>query len=302
MALRRGLARWLVRNVIRPGLAPALAVRQRRRRMDLAAHLLPLPRGVRCLPAGEENPGGVWWLPRGVGRDAPEGAVLYIHGGGFMLGSPASHRGVAARLARCTGLPVLAARYRRAPEHPYPAGLEDLKDTWRRLTQGAARPIALAGDSAGGWLVLALAQYAAAAGLARPSGAALFSPLVDLASAEQVAAEAADLMLPPAFIVESVGAWRGGIPASDPRLDLLGAPLGGLPPLFISYDRDEVLAGDARRLAEAACQAGVQVRVEEGQGLWHIWPVMAGLLPEADVTLRNAAALLTPGVVRGPSA
>lgn len=266
------------------------------------ARLLPLPRGVRGTPAGDENPGGEWWLPAGVAPDTRRGAVLYIHGGGFMLGSPASHRGVAARLARLTRLPVLAAHYRRAPEHPYPAGLEDLQSAWRQITLGGTRPVAVAGDSAGGWLALALALHAVEAGLPRPIGMALFSPLVDLAGAEHISPAATDLMLPPGFVTESVEAWRGEIPASDPRLDLLGASLADLPPLFISYDRDEMFAGDARRLVRAAQTAGAQVRVEEGHGLWHAWPLLAGLLPEADATLRNAAAMLAPVAVPGRSA
>jgi epsilon-lactone hydrolase len=299
VALRRAVARWLVRGVIRPGIAPGRPLARRRRHVERSARLLPLPRGVRRAPAGEESPGGEWWLPAGVERDSRRGAVLYIHGGGFMLGSPRSHRGVAARLARCTGLPVLAAHYRLAPEHAYPAGFEDLQLAWRRITLGGARRVALAGDSAGGWLALALAHYAAAAGLPRPFGAALFSPLVDLPGAGHISPAAGDLMLPPGFVAESVAAWRGDLPAGDPRFDLLGAPLAELPPLFISYDRDELLAGDARRLAQAARNAGVQVRVEEGRGLWHAWPLLAGLLPEADATLRSAAAMLSPAVLPG---
>lgn len=302
MALRRAFARWLVRSILRPGIAPGRSLTWRRRHVEQSARLLPLPRGVRRVPAGEENPGGEWWLPAGVEADTRRGAVLYIHGGGFMLGSPVSHRGVAARLARLTGLPLLAAHYRLAPEHAYPAALEDLQLAWRRITLRGARPVALAGDSAGGWLALALSHYAVAAGLPRPIGAALFSPLVDLPGAERISPTATDLMLPPGFVAESVAAWRGGIPASDPRFDLLGAPLAGLPPLFISHDRDEVLAGDARRLAQAAQAAGVPVRVEEGRGLWHAWPLLAGLLPEADATLRSAAAMLTPDVLPGAPA
>lgn len=292
MAIRRGLARWLARGVVRPGLAGERPLAWRRRRAERVARLLPRPRGVRCVPAGAANPGGEWWLPRGARPDSPRGAVLYLHGGGFVLGSPATHRAVAARLALATGAPVLLAHYRLAPEDPYPAGLEDVQQAWWQISRGGARPVGLAGDSAGGWLALALALYAAAAGLPRPAGLALFSPLLDLGAATSPGPE--DLVLPASFLADGVRAWCGAIPASDPRLDLLAAPLAGLPPTFVSFDREERLAADARRLVAAGSRAGVQMRVEEARGLWHAWPLFAGLLPEAERTLDQAAAMLLP--------
>ncbi len=300
MAVRRTIARWLVRGVVRPGMAPRRPLAARRRRVDLAGRLLPLPRGVRRQPAGVENPGGEWLLPAGAAPDASHGALLYVHGGAFMLGSPASHRGIAARLAQRTGLPVLAAHYRLAPEHPYPAGLEDLLAAWRQITLQGRRPVALAGDSAGGWLALAVALHAIGAGLPQPVGMALFSPLLDLAGAAAAPPGTADLMLPPGLVAEGIAAWRGRLPAGDPRFNLFGGPLAALPPLFLSVADEELLAGDAHRLARAVREAGGQVRLEARRGLWHAWPLFAGLLPEADATLRHAAAVLAPAA--GPGA
>jgi len=290
MAMRRAFARLLARAVLRPGLAPGRPLAQRRWRIERAAAVLPLPRDVRMQPAAEENPGGEWLLPGDVQPDDPRGAMLYVHGGGFVLGSPASHRAIAARFAQLTGRPVLAAHYRLAPEHSFPAALEDLQSTWRALTLDGERPIALAGDSAGGWLALALACYAATAGLRRPTGLALFSPLVELARAERALAD--DMLLPPGFVQQGIAAWRGDIPASDPRFDLLDASLAGLPPVYLAFDRDEALADDARRLAAALRAAGVGLRIEESSGLWHAWPLFGGVLPEADATLRAAVAML----------
>lgn len=297
MAVRRALARWLARAVVRPGLAPRLPLAERRRRAERTARLLPRPRGIRRSPAGDGNPGGEWLLPRHRAPHDAGGVLLYLHGGGFVLGSPSSHRAIAARLARVTGLAVLSAHYRLAPEHPFPAGLEDARCAWQAITRSGAWPAALAGDSAGGWLALALALELAATAGPRPTALALFSPLVDLAGAEALSSTADDLLLPAEFVVEGVRAWRGALPAGDPRLELLDAPLDGLPPMFIAYDRDEALAPDARRLAAAARAAGVPVDVEEAQGLWHAWPLFAGLLPEAEATLRRAAAVLAPAGV-----
>jgi epsilon-lactone hydrolase len=295
---RAALARWLVRRLVRPALAPGLPLGWRRRRGELVAWLLPRPRDVRRVAAGRENPGGEWLLPAGTTPDSARGAVLYVHGGGFVLGSPATHRGIAAHLARLVRLPVLAVHYRLAPEAPYPAALQDVEAAWERINHGN-RPVAVAGDSAGGWLALALALRAESADLPRPAGLALFSPLLDFPRAAAGSLKIADAMLPRGFVTEGIDAWRGGIATEDARFDLLGARLDRLPPMFLSFDADELLADDCRRLAAAAGAAGVKVRVDERRGLWHAWPLFAGLVPEAGATLRAAAAVLAPAAGDG---
>jgi acetyl esterase/lipase len=276
----------------RRDLNPSRPLAERRRAVDRAARLLRLPRGIRRMPAAVTGPDSEWLLPDGAAA-APAGpAVLYLHGGGFVLGSPRSHRPVAAHLAAACGLPVLLLDYPLAPEHPFPAAPEAVLRAWEELTAGGARPLALAADSAGAWLALRLVQQAAAMGLPRPTALALFSPLLDLARA--AASTADDVMLPPGFVAEGVRAFGGGMPPADARLDLLGQPPDGLPPLFLSYDVDEMLAADSRRLAATAAAAGVPLRVEAARGLWHAWPLLAGWLPEAGATLQEAAAVLAP--------
>jgi epsilon-lactone hydrolase len=290
--LRRITARLLVRHLLRPALDPARPLAERRAAAARHGRLLPRARGVRALAAGVGEPVGTWWLPAGTTPDCPRGAWLYLHGGGFVLGSPATHRAVAASLARASGRPVFLLDYRLAPEHPYPAALDDALTAWRWLARDAARPVTVAGDSAGGWLALALAQRLAAGAPPKPAGLALFSPLLDLVAAER---PAEDFMLPAAFVAEGVRAWRGRLPADDRRLDLLGGGVAGLPPVFLGFDRDERLAADGRRLAAALRAAGMPVCVEESRGLVHAWPLLAGLLPEARQTLAAAAAALFPG-------
>lgn len=291
MALRRLMARALVRTVVRRDLLPSRPLATRRRAMDRAARLLRPPRGVRSLPAAA-FPGSEWLLPAGAVAPDSGPALLYLHGGGFTLGSPRSHRGVAAHLAAACELPVLLLDYPLAPEQSFPAAPDAVLQVWAQVTAAGARPVALAGDSAGGWLALRLALQADAAGLPAPTAMALFSPLLDLGRAS--ASTAHDLMLPPGFVAEGIRAFAGGLPPADPRLDLLGQSLAGLPSLFIAYDEDEMLAPDSRRLAEGAAAAGLRVRVAAEQGLWHAWPLLAGLLPEANATLRQAAAVLAP--------
>lgn len=291
MALRRLTARWLVRTLVRRDLQPSRPLAARRRAVDRAARLLRLPRRIRRVPAGTAFPGSDWLLPAGAAADKGA-AVLYLHGGGFVLGSPRSHRPVAAHLAAACALPVFLLDYPLAPEHPFPAAPDAVLRAWQNLTAGGTRPVALAADSAGGWLALRLVQQAAAMGLPRPTALALFSPLLDLARA--ATAHDDDMLLPPGFVAEGVRAFGGGIPPADPRLDLLAAPPAGLPPMFLSYDVDEMLAADSRRLAAAAQAAGGRLRVQAAQGLWHAWPLQAGWLPEAGATLQEAAALLAP--------
>jgi epsilon-lactone hydrolase len=295
--LRRILARWVVRHLLRPALDPARPLAERRAAAVRHGRLLPPVRGVRIVTTGGDEPGGCWLLPAGTTPGCPRGAWLYLHGGGFVLGSPATHRAVAARLAGASGRPVFLLDYRLAPEHPYPAALNDALSAWRWMARDDTRPVAVAGDSAGGWLALALAQRLAAGSPPKPAGLALFSPLLDLAAAEL---PAEDFMLPAAFVAEGARAWRGGLSADDRRLDLLGGEVAGLPPVFLSFDRDERLAADGRRLAVALQAAGVALRVEESQGLVHAWPLLAGLLPEAQQTLAAAAATLFPDRERCP--
>lgn len=292
MALRRLMARALVRTLVRHDLQPSRSLAARRRAVDRAARVLPMPRGIRSVPAAAVGAGSEWLLPAGAAASDTGPAILYLHGGAFVLGSPCSHRPVAARLAAACELPVLLLDYPLAPEHPFPAAPDTVLRAWERLTAGGTRPLALAADSAGGWLALRLVQQAAAMGLPQPTALALFSPLLDLGRA--AASSDDDLMLPPGFVAEGVRAFGGGLPPADPRLDLLGQPLAGLPPVFIAYDEDEMLAADSRRLAALAQAAGVRVRVEAALGLWHAWPLLAGLLPAADATLREAAAMLSP--------
>ena len=300
MGIRRIAIRALVRTRVQRDLRPDRPLAQRRRAADRAARLLPLPRGVTAWPAAAPLAGSEWLLPPGMATPdgGPGPVVLYLHGGGFVLGSPRSHRPAAARLALECGLPVLLLDYPLAPEHPFPAAPDAALAAWEALARGRAGPAALAGDSAGGWLALWLALRAPALGLPRPAGLALFSPLVDLAHA--AAQDAGDVLLPPGFVSAGVRAFCGAVPPGDPRLDLLGQPLSDLPPLFLAWDEDEMLAAHSRRLAAAARSAGVRVRAEAARGLWHAWPLFAGLLPEANATLRRAAACLAPLPGRAP--
>jgi acetyl esterase/lipase len=228
-------------------------------------------------------------------REAP-GVVLYCHGGGYVAGSPASHRDLAWRLSRASGMRVLMVSYRLAPEYPYPAQREDAGAVYRALLDGGqpAGRIAFAGDSAGGGLVLGLALELRDLGLPLPAALVAFSPWADLThSGATIRGNAfRDQMLPVHLLDQVAALVAGGTSLEDPLLSPVFADLHGLPPLQLHASADEVLLDDSRRLAARAQAAGVSVQLRIWERVPHAFPVLAQLLPEGRGALREAGAFL----------
>lgn len=246
---------------------------------------MPLPRGTRL---AEGLLGGVpTTVVSAAGAAIGVRRVLYLHGGGYQVSSPRAYRGLLAHLSRAAGAPVLAPDYRLAPEHPYPAGVDDVLAVYRALRAAGhqAQHLAVAGDSAGGGLTMALLLRLRAAGEALPGSVGLISPWLDLTcSGPAVTANAAsDVMLKPAWLRQAANDYRGPADAADLRP--LDADLAGLPPLHVTAAGGELLVDDADRLVERARCAGVPVTYERPDGLWHAFPVLAGLMAEADAAL-----------------
>jgi acetyl esterase/lipase len=228
------------------------------------------------------------------GDPAPDRAILYLHGGGYVAGSAWTHRELLGRLARLTGLRVVAPDYRLAPEHPLPAALEDAVAAWDALlaTGLDARRIALAGDSAGGGLALALLAVLCARGT--PPGAVVaFSPWTDLTGggASVRANAAVDPIFPGERMAELIGFTLGDVPAADPRLSPLFADFSGAPPVLIQVGSTEILRDDSTRMAEHLRRFGSEVMLEIWPDCTHVWQ-MFGLLPEAGAALATAARFL----------
>jgi acetyl esterase/lipase len=222
--------------------------------------------------------------------------VLYLHGGGYAAGSCRTHRALAGRLALASQSPVLVLGYRLAPEHPFPAALEDATSAVRWLVDQGISPdrLALAGDSAGGGLALATTIALRDEGVPLPAALVCFSPWTDLAlTGESFLTRAkVDPLISREGCLFYVAAYVGG---RDPRLPLISplyADLRGLPPLLVQVGDYEVLRSDSVRLAESAREAGVDVTLEVAAGMWHVWQVMAGLMPEAQQALDRAGAFL----------
>ncbi|WP_426517516.1 alpha/beta hydrolase [Diaminobutyricibacter sp. McL0618] len=239
----------------------------------------------------EVSAGGVpgYWL------DAPDAAadrvLLFLHGGGYQFGSLRSDGELAARLGRASGMRVLFAEYRLAPEHPFPAAIDDVLAVWRWLRveqRMSAQSLAVVGDSAGGGLTVALLVATRDAGDDLPAAAVLMSPTVDLTSSGASMTDRVDQdpISTPALLRQLASDYLAG---ADPKTSLaspLFAPLPGLPPLLIQVGTADLLLSDAERLAKAASEAGVDVRLEIGEGLPHVYQLMLGTPEAAEATER----------------
>jgi monoterpene epsilon-lactone hydrolase len=211
--------------------------------------------------------------------------LVFLHGGGFELGSVRSDGELAARLGRAGGMRVLFPEYRLAPEHPFPAAIDDVQAAWRwlRSDQGlSAGSIAVAGDSAGGGLAVALLVALRDAGEALPAATVLMSPTVDLTSSGASMTERADQdpISTPAMLRQFASDYLAGADPKTPLASPLFASLSGLPPLLILVGTADLLLSDSERLARAAAEAGVDVTLQIGEGLPHVYPLMLGT-PEA---------------------
>jgi epsilon-lactone hydrolase len=233
----------------------------------------------------EVTAGGVpaHWLAA-PGADAGR-VLLFLHGGGYQLGSLRSDGELAARLGRASGMRVLFPEYRLAPEHPFPAAVDDALAAWRWLRAGqdlSARSVAVAGDSAGGGLAVALLVAARDAGQAVPAAAVLMSPTVDLTSSGASMTERAgqDPVSTPAMLRQFASDYLAGADPKTPLASPLFAALSGLPPLLIQAGTADLLLSDSERLAAAAAQAGVDVTLQIGEGLPHVYQLLLGT-PEA---------------------
>jgi len=216
--------------------------------------------------------------------ESPARVILYLHGGAYFMGSPASYRNRAMRLSYRCQAEVFVPDYRLAPEHPYPAAFDDALAAWKFVK--ALRPdapIFVAGDSAGGGLGLSLLVKLRDLGLERPSGAFLLSPWTDLTTSGRSVDgnRGRDLW----FTREHLETWAryyvGGADAKSPYLSPVFADLSGLPPLLLLVGENELLLDDALRVRDAATSAGTDARVLVGQGMQHDWPLTLPWLDES---------------------
>lgn len=240
--------------------------------------------GVTC-EAGSVGGVAGWWLhPDGAPKTS---AILYLHGGAYILGSAKAYRHFVSQIAYAAGLSAFAPDYRLAPEHPFPAAVNDVVAAYHGLAALGFNMVALAGDSAGGGLalvLLALMTAEAQAGRTRPpAAAAVMSPWTDLAlTGETLAAKAeADPFLTRAALQSAAEQYLGAHDPRDPRSSPLYGDPAGLGPVMIHVGEDEILLDDARRYAERSTAAGGAVQLHQWAGLPHVFPASIGVLMAA---------------------
>ncbi|GAB4375429.1 MAG: alpha/beta hydrolase [Elainellaceae cyanobacterium] len=218
-------------------------------------------------------------------NSAESRVMLYLHGGGYVVCSPDTHRNLVARLARAAGVRALSLDYRLAPEHPFPSAVHDAIAAYRWLIATGVSPeqVVLAGDSAGGGLVLATLVALRDAGDQLPAAAVCLSPWVDLeARGESMITNAeADPFVNKKFIQFLAQQYAGTHSLRHPLAAPLYADLHGLPPLLIQVGAAETLLDDAVRIAKRAKHSGVDVTLEIWQDMIHVWQLSAPILPEA---------------------
>ncbi|MGJ9416458.1 alpha/beta hydrolase fold domain-containing protein [Massilia sp. CMS3.1] len=275
--LAAAFQRAFLRTCFKPFIGPPFGAGTQRSIVRLLAPLMPGVRGLayRQLQVGRLS---VEIVTPAV---AGEGAVLYLHGGAFCLGSPVSHRSVTSRLARDAGLAVWVPAYRLAPEHPYPAALEDALACYDAMlaAQIPAERIVLAGDSAGASLALASAIRLRARGAAMPAALALISPVTQIPPSEQHADAALDPMVRAAWVRQGL-AWYAPPPDADAHHPLR-CDLRGLPPMLVQAGDQEILLPDAKLLAQHAAACGVACRLEIHRERWHVFHLQAFYLRSA---------------------
>ncbi len=266
----------------------------RRERMRLGAERMPAREGVTVEPVDADGVPCEWIRPASV---SDRRVILYLHGGGYANGSLDTHRKLVGFLVAATGLSALSVGYRLAPEHPFPAAIDDSIRAlaWLVATGVAADDVVAMGDSAGGGLAMAICLAANESDRSGPGALVLLSPWVDMTITGSAAsdAEVADPLVTRANLEELRGWYLADADPTTPLASPARGSLAGLPPTLIQVGARELLRADAVRLGEQLLAHGVDARCDVWDGLVHVWHFYAGLVPEADAALGAIAEWLS---------
>ncbi|HEY1301632.1 MAG TPA: alpha/beta hydrolase [Stellaceae bacterium] len=296
MSLRAEIVRLALRRMIKARTRSGITVAQGRQILAGAERWVPRPpTGVRVRAV---NAGGVPGEEVTAPASRPDRRILYLHGGAYCAGSPRLYRDLSWRLAQAAEAVLLAPDYRLAPEHPFPAALDDAVAAYDGLLAegGDPRRIALAGDSAGGGLVFALLLRLRDSGRPLPAAAVALSPWTDLAlggASLQLNARR-DPMLDPRHLPPVVEWYLAGADPREPTASPVYGDCTGLPPALIQVGEDEILRDDAVRMTEQMHAGGAVATLEIWPRMPHVWHTFAPVLPEARRAVARIGAFLRP--------
>lgn len=277
---------YLLKRLVKTPGSKDAGVKSVRLAVNAFTQLTPCQRDVSVKKRGR----GEWILPR-ILKDE-KSLIYYIHGGGYFFGSPQTHRPLTTRLAKLSGTKLFALRYRLAPEHLFPAPVHDAVQGYRELLEQGfkAEHIVMAGDSAGGGLVLATLAALRDSKMPLPAGAVCFSPWTDLAiTGESIAHnEETCAMFRATSLERAARQYLASESPLNPLASPLYADLSGFPPLLVQASDTEILLTDSTRLVEKARLVGVEAELQLYQDLPHVWQIFS-YLPEASHSLNRAA-------------
>lgn len=253
-----------------------------RRRINAWSHLLGTAGGTTVQRGTIEQVPAEWLTPKQV---ADGKLLLYLHGGGYVMGGCGTHRQLVSYIGKAAGIRALLPEYRLAPEHPFPAALDDSLAIYRSLLRDGFLPgdIVIGGDSAGGGLAVATLIALRDAGDPLPAAACLLSPWLDLTgSGESMVANAdSDPWFEPGHLPLLAEKYCRAEEMANPLVSPVFADLTGLPRLYIQACADEILLSDSTRIAEKGRAAGIEVELDLYTGLWHVFQAFARQVPES---------------------
>lgn len=301
--MRAELLRLGIRLLLKPGMHPGIGIAERRQRVRACEPWVRRPpRGTETVELALDSVPAI-----SVARPEcePGRHILFLHGGGYITGTPALYRHITWRFAAAARARVIAIDYRLAPEHPFPAALDDALTAWHALLAEGVDPrrCAILGDSAGGGLALALALRLRDDRDPLPAAIVALSPWTDLAiTGESCSQDAADPMLQSDCLKPFAAQYLGGADPRHPYASPLYGDLRGLPPTLLQVGSDEILRDDSIRMAERMREAGCNVTLEVWPRMPHVWHAFAPVMPEARRGIARVGAFVQEWTAPGKSA
>lgn len=292
---RAKFIRWITGKYMQALDVPNIPVEEARERFEnIAGTFLIRAIGVEVEKAQIANVDVDWLRPKKARKDK---LLYYLHGGAYVIGSPRTHRQLVSHIARGAGVTAVLPDYSLAPEHPFPAAIDDAVAVFRGLLDSGfeAEDIVIAGDSAGGGLTVATLLSLRHAGLPMPAAAVLLSPFLDVTGSGESATTRADqdpwfdigdLHVVARYYCPDESEW------TNPLVSPVFANVAGLPPMLIQVGDDEILLSDSTRFAEKLAAAGIDVELEIWPDMWHVFQMFRGKMPEAKRAVRKIASYI----------